>query len=418
MASVGPTFQAVYDQHKLGSLGWGASEHLRSDATKTRLYTHSAFSISGFSDDAATARQKKWTDGAAYVKDSIYREWGQTIGDRVMGKLSREGGPDLNKQVLRGDLEQIRLAIEAETGTLGDILDSLSRNGVDPATVNIVKAHLKDKPQEALDSLQAKLGGLLVKPGPNARIDHAALRADLARGDLDTLQVLAKHGIVAADQTPMKTSLKVLIADGPDRTSLTYDKCRTAKEISGSKASMHIDGDFFVLEDHGIDKFKKTGDKIHLSMHPEDARRGWDVVMPILLENKDTIKQFKVTEMERPEAVIRKAREGASTPLVDAARRVYNGAQITIYQHAPKVGGDADSDAFAAVATRISTALRDAGIRPGARPESDLMIPDNSYVSFRREIRADGTNLRPEDADYATHKEAMRERPLYQALVR
>ncbi len=417
MASVGPTFQAVYDQHKLGSLGWGASEHLRSDSTKTRLYTHSALSISGFSDDAATARHKKWADGAAYVKDAVYREWGKDIGDRVMGKLSREGGPDLNRQVLRGDLERIKTAIDAELGTLGDILHALSANGVDPTTVSILKAHLKDSPQENLDSLREKLDGLLVKPGPNTRIDHAALRADLAGDKLGTLQALAKHGIVAADQTPKKTSLKVLVADQPDRTALTYDKCKTAKEISGSQTSMHIDGDFFVLDGHDIDKFKKTGDKIHLSMHPEDARRGWDVVMPILLEHKDTIKQFKVTEMERPEAVIKKAREGASTPLLDAARRVYNGAQITIYQHAPKVGGDADSDAFAGVATRISAALRDAGIRPGDRPESDLMIPDNSYVSFRREIRPDGTNLRPEDADYATHKEAMRERPLYRALV-
>lgn len=417
MASVGPTFQAIYEQHKPGMLGWGSSEHLRSDQAKTKLYTHGATSISGFGADAAVARQKKWSDGAAYVKDAIYRDWGREIGDRVMARLSTEHGPNLDRQVLRGDLEQIKTAVDGETRALREVLDSFTARGVDARTVDILKTHLQGSPPEKLASFRNELGALLIAPKLNTRIDHDALRADLARGELGTLQALAKHGVVATDQTPAKTSYKVIVANEPDRSAFTYEKCRTAKDISGSKASMHIDGDFYVVEAHDTGRFAKTGDKVHLSMHPEDARRGWNVVLPILLEHGDTIKQFKVTEMERPEAVIEKARRGGPRTDLAAAERVYNGAQVTIYQHRTGGDGEADSEAFARVTARISTALRDAGIRPGARPESDLTLPGNDYASFRREVRDDGTNLRPEDADYARHKEAMRERPLYRALV-
>jgi hypothetical protein len=66
--ATGRTFSQIHQQHKPGALGWGAGEHLRGDLAGTRLYTHSAFAISGSGDAAAKARQDKWAAGATYVK--------------------------------------------------------------------------------------------------------------------------------------------------------------------------------------------------------------------------------------------------------------------------------------------------------------------------------------------------------------
>jgi hypothetical protein len=105
-------FSQIYEQHKPGALGWGASEHLRGDLAGTKLYTHSAFSISGSGEAAAKGRQDKWAAGAAYVKNAIDQEFGPGMGDRVFKKISSEGGPNLDKELLRGDLGRIRATID------------------------------------------------------------------------------------------------------------------------------------------------------------------------------------------------------------------------------------------------------------------------------------------------------------------
>jgi hypothetical protein len=104
-------FSQIVAQHQVGRSGWGASEHLRGDLEGTRLYTHSAFSISGFSADAAAARQAKWAAGATYVKQAIDREFGVGMGERVFAKVSADTGRNLNREVRRGDLAQIKTAI-------------------------------------------------------------------------------------------------------------------------------------------------------------------------------------------------------------------------------------------------------------------------------------------------------------------
>jgi hypothetical protein len=115
-------FSQIYEQHKPGALGWGAGEHLRGDLAGTKLYTHSAFSISGFGEAAAKNRQAKWAAGAAFVKNAIDDQFGKGVGDRVFSKISSEGGPDLNKELRRGDLERIRRAIgEVVPGAIPEI---------------------------------------------------------------------------------------------------------------------------------------------------------------------------------------------------------------------------------------------------------------------------------------------------------
>jgi hypothetical protein len=109
--ATGRTFSQIHQQHKPGALGWGAGEHLRGDLAGTRLYTHSAFSISGSSDAAAKARQDKWAAGAAYVKQAIDREFGPGMGELAFAKVSRDTRHDISAELRRGDLDRLRTAV-------------------------------------------------------------------------------------------------------------------------------------------------------------------------------------------------------------------------------------------------------------------------------------------------------------------
>jgi hypothetical protein len=109
--ATGRTFSQIHQQHKPGALGWGGSEHLRGDLAGTRVYTHSAFSISGSGDAAAKARQDKWAAGAAYVKQAIDREFGPGMGELAFAKVSRDTGHNIGAELRRSDLNLLRTAI-------------------------------------------------------------------------------------------------------------------------------------------------------------------------------------------------------------------------------------------------------------------------------------------------------------------
>ncbi len=104
-------FSQIYDQFKPGMLGRGSSEHLRGDLGGTKLYTHSAFSISGSGAQAAERRQAKWAAGADHVKQAISQQYGDGVGEQVFKKILGDTGRDLNKELLRGDLGRIKSTI-------------------------------------------------------------------------------------------------------------------------------------------------------------------------------------------------------------------------------------------------------------------------------------------------------------------
>ena len=109
---VGPrTFSQVFAEHDPSKHVFesiSSAEHLRGDDTGTRLYTHSAFSISGRGDASKIARDQKWAQGSAIVRQSITDEYGPGVGQAVFQKISAETGRDLSQAVLRGDLPRIR----------------------------------------------------------------------------------------------------------------------------------------------------------------------------------------------------------------------------------------------------------------------------------------------------------------------
>jgi hypothetical protein len=107
-AGVG-AFDQIHNLYKPGVMGRGSSEHLRGDLAGTKLYTHSALSISGFGENAANIRRQKWEAGATYIKNAIDEQCGQVgVGEQVFKKISDSTGRNINKQVLRGDLNLIK----------------------------------------------------------------------------------------------------------------------------------------------------------------------------------------------------------------------------------------------------------------------------------------------------------------------
>jgi Salmonella virulence-associated 28kDa protein len=177
-------------------------------------------------------------------------------------------------------------------------------------------------------------------------------------------------------------------------------------------------------------KWRYTGDKVHVSVQWERVPDAGDLMLLILLAHPDTIKEFKVTNMEE---IGRKLDN-------ETARRIYYGAQISVYLRVAP-GDEADAAGrFARVMMTVSPIMRDAGIKPGQQPGSDLTV--NPYVSFRhdyddlidpekfkalKQVVEGGmseeqfygltsTTIRDSDPRYAKHRELMESRPLYRAM--
>jgi hypothetical protein len=79
-----------------------------------RIYTHKG--ISGSGDKAMQERMTKWADGAAFVKQSIDRQYGPGVGAPVFQKIIDDGGPDLSQEVRRRDLKTIQATIDELSG--------------------------------------------------------------------------------------------------------------------------------------------------------------------------------------------------------------------------------------------------------------------------------------------------------------
>jgi hypothetical protein len=229
------------------------------------------------------------------------------------------------------------------------------------------------------------------------------------------------HGLKLADVNRLRGEIARL-QDAQQFSSANLGQAKAPGAII--KPLTDVPG-FHVFETHDKAESQFTGGKVHISVAPKDVGRAWDVVLPILLEHSDTIKEFKITDMAA-------AKGKLDNP---SMRRVHDGAQISVYLRVPE-GSNNDRD-FARVMKEVSGALQQAGIGSGAQPDSDLRV--NQYISYRHEI----DDVRPnskvetqrdgiEDLDendfrqvyympsdhphYAEHLEAMRQQPIYQAL--
>ena len=225
----------------------------------------------------------------------------------------------------------------------------------------------------------------------------------------------------------------------PDAQQFKYHLLSGAKREGTILTLTPIEGGFYVMRTYDTDvatrdqsKWGYTGDKVHVSVKPERVAEAWDLMLPILLGHSDTIKEFKVTDMDKMKLKLP----------AESARRVYEGAQIVVYLRAAP-GDQLDAGLrFARVMMTVSPIMRAAGIDPGRQPGSDLIV--NPYVSFRHDyndlidpqkfkalkqnakagflteeefIGLPTATISNSDPGYAKHAELMRSRPLYLALL-
>ncbi len=116
-----------------------------------------------------------------------------------------------------------------------------------------------------------------------------------------------------------------------DVTAFAYHQLSTLKNyvyIAGRFFTGYGDGDFYHLRRNdkvntGTDQntWDYTGDKVHVSVNSEQIGEAWNVVLPILIGNHHTIRDFKITKMEQVRRYLHD----------ENARRIYYGAQITVY---------------------------------------------------------------------------------------
>jgi hypothetical protein len=368
-------FSQLYNEYKPGLLGHGSDKHLRADTQGTQLYTHSAFMISGSGEAAAKGRQEKWAAGAEYIKNTIDQEFGDGMGDKIK-KISAEGGPNLNKEVHRGDLELIR-------ATIKDVIAS--------------RAHLPPeltKPHGKGEATIGKETRIEWSKGPDAeafRHENLHARDNWIRGEsFVKLSANGFHEFGAPEK---------LLAEQPQSSSKA---ARAMREVF---------------------PYAESPDKVHLSISQDQLGRAWDLLLPKLTSPDSPVKGFKVTDLEVTLDRMRQNQPG--TDRHESAKRVTEGAQITLYsfESLDDETREEHIQPFADFVKQLTSILRENGIGSGKRPDSDLNVDE--YASYRQD-KTDEPDpgvrrlIRPEEmssADYAALKETMKNRPMFKALT-
>lgn len=119
-----------------------------------------------------------------------------------------------------------------------------------------------------------------------------------------------------------------------------------------------------------IDRMGSVGWKAHISLHPRDLARGWDLIFPIL---KEKALLFKIVNLIETQEII----EGSNynSRQKEAAHRLHEGLQITIYI---KPGHEKQAQEMFA---EIDHLLEEAGLQQGLVHRSERSI--GRFVSVR-----------------------------------
>ncbi|WP_133135088.1 hypothetical protein [Legionella rowbothamii] len=130
---------------------------------------------------------------------------------------------------------------------------------------------------------------------------------------------------------------------------------------------------------------KDSSWKIHLSIHPNDLNRAWDLIYPFLMEHevpcfkttRNTVSQIMYTAMDKADTSSNSLTAAEKEQALRDIIRVFNGMQITIYIPEGKEREYND------LLERIEPILYEAGIRPGVIDKSDRAL--GIYSSVRNE---------------------------------
>jgi|GEM_PF-2459572 len=425
-------------------------KHLRVNGEGV-MYLH-AGTRSGVGARALEQRREKHERAFEMVRESIDRQLRLRIGGQrvVLGT-----GEDVLRNVLgQRKFDERRIGVE-DLGAIAREVDRLESSHYESrvdALVDGFAGHLEGAGVD-VGALRRQLKqpdsgvGLamlesLFKDEQDWRdrppVDLGTLKDDLAR--MGAWRALAKHGLIHEGKSRGEgVHFQLLTQD--EQEGFGYPELTTLnlhpRELVGRHGAINVKSDFFTYESHDKPNLRDTHDKVHISVAPDEVEEAWRLIMPILLEHPDVIKHFKVTDMGTLERKIegyendiagdearlrdpdlspeeRGRLEGNVAELrgfLAQARRVHDGAQITIYSFQPKEGDGIPPERFRQVIDRVTDVLERRGFTEGRRPGSDL--PVNGYVTFRN----DAGGIREGSPDYARHLESLKGSPFYVALT-
>jgi hypothetical protein len=414
-------------------------------------------------------QQQRYMAAKHDVLRSLQQIYGKEIGRKAfragVGQPSETGGWETSaNHPLAGRHIARMLEVADRSISLDGVLRQLAHRVGDPA-LSLLRGGLRDCPRKDLEALAN-----LLEKAPRQRVSsdrERQLVADL-RGGMGPLQALARNFLIETDFKDGRGSHRLL--ETPDLEGLQYHALTLPEHSSvllrGSEVRMeqhkggfvHCTTNEFAENVPGLDN--KLGDKVHVSVHPEDVHKAWDAIVPIIYRHRDVFHEFKVTQMETAVAthaaetrrgeVLRAEKEALEKQLAEAradsatpsatlrslqakvdqkteaiafcereianAHRVIVSNQITIYvSERESLDVDERNARVAAAMHEIGEALRAQGVRITGRVD-DSGLPIDEFSDYRRDKKPDGSNLRPEDADYPKFKAVMAQEPLYLAL--
>lgn len=458
-----PTFNDIRE-HLGGTDPRLGGKHLRMDEDRG-LHLHDTGKPSGVGPQAVRTREAKHQQAFEQVAQAIDRQLRHTEGGRIV-QIGRGvdvlrdvlGERDFQNQLISiNDLDRIAARMQEVEHTHRDtqvrqfidqIADSVAHE-LEPGLAQDLRQKLHQAPfPEGI-----KLG--VLQRFAQGKGEPHAIAPDALRSDLDRMgpwQALARHGLIhgTVHDTHSGTVYQQLTV--PDSEGFAshalQDALRTRsgqslphREIIGQHGRVEATGGFFHYHTHDQERCIETGDKVHISIAPDQVDMAWDVIAPILMEHPDVIKQFKLCDMEDARQEIARldtgiaaleAEQSSLEPASDRHQqisqelarlrtdrerplRVHQGAQITIYSHQPRDGGHIPAERFRQVMEQVTQALHARNFEPGHRPDSDL--PVNDFITYRRDKTEDGQELRPDHPQYREYLSQMKNQPLYITLA-
>lgn len=425
-------------------------KHLRVNGEGV-MYLHTG-TRSGVGARALEQRREKHERAFERVRESIDRQLKLRVNDQrvVLGT-----GEDVLRNVLgQRRFDERRISVE-DLGAIAREVDRLESSHYESrvdALVDSFAGHLEGTGVDVGDlrrQLKQPDSGVglsllesLFKSEQDWRnqppVDPETLKDDLKR--MGAWHALAKHGLIHEGKSRGE-GVRFQLLTGDEREGFGYPSLtalnQRPRELVGRHGAIHAKSDFFIYESHDKPNLRDTHDEVRISVAPDEVEAAWELILPILLENPDVVKHFKVTnmgairsEIEHHERAILHDVDLLRNPALSQeerntlehsidvsrdhlaqARRVHDGAQITIRSFQPKEGDGIPPERFRQIVDRVTDALRQRGFTEGQRPGSDL--PVNDYASFRNDV--DG--IREDSPDDARHLEDLKDSPLYVALT-
>ncbi|MBV6322471.1 hypothetical protein [Duganella violaceipulchra] len=197
------------------------------------------------------------------------------------------------------------------------------------------------------------------QPAWQAATDHLLAKQDELRDEMRKM-----------DEFVFRRECNAPTYDDGRLAGFIQEKCGHRLSNPGADAFIHV------RRTGGGQPDQYAGDKIHISVRPEQLPAAFSAVAPLLFSMDSPIDSWKVTDMER----------------CSRQSRLYRGAQFTLYIKPQGAECRYEAEGLKKLqdfVQNLETALLESGVPAGRRPDSDVSAPGWQYASYRNEYSSD-----------------------------